>query len=354
MNLINKVDGQFDCIATAKKTAEIVSLGLENENYSDISRKLDELSDLKKGKEEYVFEGYGKGSCILPLIICIILTVGYLYYAVIAIGILIYSKEHSLYGVFGVVLVAVIMLTNVFCVIRSINELRFLNRYSLYQEVLKHKSIEVIVDLAEYTKIPENRVIIDLNKAIKKKLIPQGHFGKDNMFFIVSDEIYRMYMQKKATYDRYYRKIIEERGRMLERTEEMQRIMDSGKKYIYKINECNEIIGDKNISQKLVRMEKTVSMIFHEVDINPKQADKLGLFMNYYLPTTEKLLEAYIDIDSKKERTKSLLKTKKDIERVLDTINESFEHILDKFYQEQELDIASDISALEIMMKQEH
>lgn len=94
-------------------------------------------------------------------------------------------------------------------------------------------------------------------------------------------------------------------------------------------------------------------MIFHEVDVNPNNADKLGMFMNYYLPTTEKLLEAYIDIDEKKVKGKSLEKTKKDIEGAIDKIIDSFEGLLDKFYQEKELDIATDISAMEVLMKQD-
>ena len=100
-------------------------------------------------------------------------------------------------------------------------------------------------------------------------------------------------------------------------------------------------------------MESVVSMIFHEVDVNPNNADKLGMFMNYYLPTTEKLLEAYIDIDEKKVKGKSLEKTKKDIEGAIDKIIDSFEGLLDKFYQEKELDIATDISAMEVLMKQD-
>ena len=75
--------------------------------------------------------------------------------------------------------------------------------------------------------------------------------------------------------------------------------------------------------------------------------------MNYYLPTTEKLLEAYIDIDEKKVKGKSLEKTKKDIEGAIDKIIDSFEGLLDKFYQEKELDIATDISAMEVLMKQD-
>ena len=141
--------------------------------------------------------------------------------------------------------------------------------------------------------------------------------------------------------------------RMKERTKEIQDILKQGQGYVDKIHESNVIIKDKIISQKLDRMENVVSMIFHEVDINPQHAEKLGMFMNYYLPTTEKLLEAYMEIDEKKIKRKSLERTKKDIEGAIDKLIESFEGLLDKFYQEKELDISTDISAMEILMKQD-
>ena len=71
------------------------------------------------------------------------------------------------------------------------------------------------------------------------------------------------------------------------------------------------------------------------------------------MPTTDKLLEAYIDADSKQIKGKNLIKTKKEIERTLGSINDAFERTLDKFYQEKEIDIAGEIAALEIMMQQE-
>ena len=185
------------------------------------------------------------------------------------------------------------------------------------------------------------------------KLIPQGHFGRENLIFIVSDELYEKYKDKQAVYDRYYRKQVEERLRMKERTKEIQAVLNQGQVYIDKIHESSDIIKDKIISQKLDRMESVVSMIFYEVDVNPQNADKLGMFMNYYLPTTEKLLESYIEIDEKQIKGKSLKKTKKDIEGAIDKIIDSFEGLLDKFYQEKELDIATDISAMEILMKQD-
>ena len=73
------------------------------------------------------------------------------------------------------------------------------------------------------------------------------------MIFIVSNEIYDEYKNKQAVYDRDYRKQIEERLRMKERTKEMQMIMDQGQGYVDKIHESNDIIKDKIISQKLVQ-----------------------------------------------------------------------------------------------------
>ena len=47
-------------------------------------------------------------------------------------------------------------------------------------------------------------------------------------------------------------------------------------------------------------------------------------------------------------------KSKKDIAEAFDKLIVSFDSILDKFYQAKELDIASDISTMEILMKQEN
>ena len=77
------------------------------------------------------------------------------------------------------------------------------------------------------------------------------------------------------------------------------------------------------------------------------------MFLNYYLPTTEKLLNAYIDINEKEIEGTSIKNAKRDIEHAIDMLIVSFEGILNQFYEEQELDIASDISTMELLIKQE-
>ena len=45
-----------------------------------------------------------------------------------------------------------------------------------------------------------------------------------------------------------------------------------------------------------------------------------------------------------------ILKTKKEIEGTLDTINEAYEKLYDSMYQEMVMDIASDISVLQTLL----
>ena len=228
-----------------------------------------------------------------------------------------------------------------------------IKRYSQYETILKYRNIELLDDLAAYTKQSSNKVIADLEYAIKRKLIPEGHFGTDHMIILMSDDTYVKYQMHQTEFDRYYRKQLEERVRMEERSENIQSILNQGNIYIQAIRDSNAIIKDKEISQKLDKMEQIVTTIFHEVDINPGQAGKLGKFLSYYLPTMDKLLKTYIELGEKNVLGSNARKMRKEIEETLDTLNHAFEGILDKFYQEQELDIMSDIAAMKMMLKQD-
>ena len=71
-------------------------------------------------------------------------------------------------------------------------------------------------DLAAYIKQSSNKVIADLKYAIKRKLIPEGHFGTDQIIILMSDDTYAKYQMHQTEFDRYYRKQLEERVRMEE------------------------------------------------------------------------------------------------------------------------------------------
>ena len=75
--------------------------------------------------------------------------------------------------------------------------------------------------------------------------------------------------------------------------------------------------------------------------------------MSYYLPTTLKLVNAYRKFDEQPVQGENILSSKREIEETLDTINLAFENLFDGLFEEDAMDVSTDISVLETMLKQE-
>ncbi len=97
------------------------------------------------------------------------------------------------------------------------------------------------------------------------------------------------------------------------------------------------------------RMVSAGSKIFEALEKNPKDSQQVRKFMNYYLPTSVKLLEHYrtmLGAGTGENIQKSLER----IENSLSMIADAFEKQLDRLYADDQLDIYAEISALETMM----
>jgi 5-bromo-4-chloroindolyl phosphate hydrolysis protein len=107
------------------------------------------------------------------------------------------------------------------------------------------------------------------------------------------------------------------------------------------------------ISEKISRLELIVSRIFEQVAKDPSLAPELHQFMSYYLPTTQKLLDVYAELDVQPVQGQNISETKSEIEGTLDTINRAFENLLDSCYKDTAWDVSTDISVLNTMLEKE-
>ena len=230
-------------------------------------------------------------------------------------------------------------------------------RYEKYRSVLEkdlYADIDVIV---QKTGIPEKTVRKDLKKMTESGLFRQGHFDKKETCFIASDELYDQYL-KTEEYAESVRKEKAaaeqaEKAAYGEVPDEVRELLQKGNGYIRRIQQANEVIDDVSVSEKLARMENIVTRIFEEVKKDNSLAGNLNMFMDYYLPTTDKLIRAYTDMDSQPLQGENIRKAKQEIEGTLDTINDAFENLLDSFFRERALDVTTDISVMKTIMRQE-
>lgn len=134
---------------------------------------------------------------------------------------------------------------------------------------------------------------------------------------------------------------------------ELDKIISEGNDYIKKLREANEAIPDEGVSQSIDRMEAASKGIFEYVREHPSQIPQIRKFMNYYLPTTLKLLNSYERLSKQAVKGETISATLFDIEGMMQTIATAFEKQLDSLFSTEAMDIQADIEVFETILEQE-
>lgn len=125
---------------------------------------------------------------------------------------------------------------------------------------------------------------------------------------------------------------------------------DDFAKIIREIRRVNDAIDDEEVSERIYVIENITRNIFGYVGKNNEKLIQIRTFMNYYLPTTLKLLNSYSQIEKMGVAGENMRNAKENIEKILDMLVEGFQQQLDQLYKSEVLDISSDIDVLEQMM----
>lgn len=231
-----------------------------------------------------------------------------------------------------------------------------LNRYQNYIKELNGRTYCNIKELADKSGKSFQYVLKDVKKMIHKGWFRQGHLDNDNTCLIVSHDTYREYqdLQKQKMEQQLsdFGKQETQKDKS-EVSEEVQKVIEEGREYIRKIRECNDAIPGEEISRKISHMEMLVQKIFDRVKEDPDSLDDIRKLMEYYLPTTVKLLESYKQLDCQPVQGENIKSSKEEIEKTLDTLNTAFERLLDSLFEDVAWDVSSDISVLNTMLSQE-
>lgn len=134
---------------------------------------------------------------------------------------------------------------------------------------------------------------------------------------------------------------------------ELDKVRKDGRLAIAEMKRLDENIADAGISADIVRLEQVSAKIFEEVGRSPEKLPQIRKFMDYYLPTTLKLLNAYDRMSGTGVSGENIDSTLARVEGMMRTIVSAFEKQLDSLYGAEALDISTDITVLETMMARE-
>ena len=119
------------------------------------------------------------------------------------------------------------------------------------------------------------------------------------------------------------------------------------------IRAANDRIADPVLSAKIDRLEQITGQILKEVEEHPEKRAKMGTFFDYYLPTTQKLLDTYADFEETGVEGENLRSAKQRIEQTMDKIVEGFAQQLDSLFSADAMDVVSDIKVMETLLERD-
>ena len=126
-----------------------------------------------------------------------------------------------------------------------------------------------------------------------------------------------------------------------------------GQEMLRQIRAENDAIPDAMLSAQMDELERLCTQIFRTVAEKPAKAPVIRKFMNYYLPTTLKMLGNYHTMQDRGVSAGDMSSARDELVRGLSMVLTACQKQLDHLYHDDMLDVSTDIDVLEQMMKRD-
>lgn len=223
----------------------------------------------------------------------------------------------------------------------------------------------------------------DIRKMLRLGMLPDVRMDDEGTCLMLDDETYRQYrlaqesLKERQQEERRQKESRQKESRQKEPLagnkdeggkpdipekssgpEDVNDLQDSkireavqrGEQYMEELDRLQAAMPKLPIAPKLKRLDKVLERLFAVLKKHPDQLDELERFMEYYLPTTVKLVTTYREFSEVEYPGENIRSAKTEIEAALDTINGAFEKLLDDLYQDTAFDVMTDASVLKSLL----
>ena len=241
----------------------------------------------------------------------------------------------------------------------GVSGLKRINRFKRYRKLLGQKTYCSLEKLARGIGQSVKYVRRDVRKLLEGGYFLEGHLDKEESNLIITEETYQLFERSRLQLEQSQQeakqvaKEAKQKKTVSSQLPEVREVLDKGNAFIAEIRRCNDLIPGFEISEKISRIELIVQRIFERAASHPEIIPDLKKMMDYYLPMTVKLLNAYADMDAQPVQGETIRASKHEIEQTLDTLNLAFEKLLDSVFKDTALDVSSDISVLNTLLARE-
>ena len=134
---------------------------------------------------------------------------------------------------------------------------------------------------------------------------------------------------------------------------EIDPILEEGARALGEMARIYSSVHDKEVRRKINELMRITDKITQDAIADPSDIPQIKKFMNYYLPTTIKLLNAYDRMSAQGIEGENLDRSMNNINEMLDQAIVAYKKRLDSLFENQALDIETDIEVMNRMLARE-
>ena len=211
-------------------------------------------------------------------------------------------------------------------------------RLRKYLALIGRRESVSVVQLAHAMPVSVRKACSDLQEMLDEGILPAGYLDMSSHELILSDEGLKDEPEPEKTE---------------EAQEEEPLDLRDDDAVLREIRRLNDDIDDPAMSRKIDRIGEITSKIYGYAKQNPGKEDQLRSFLNYYLPTTLKILKAYARMEDQGVEGENIRTAKARIEGMMDKVVDGFEKQLDRLFEVDTMDITADVEVLERMLEKD-
>lgn len=228
--------------------------------------------------------------------------------------------------------------------------------YTRFLRELGHNTVIPIRDLASSVQKSEKDTIKELMYMMNKGYFKQARIVENDSLFLLDIPTFKLYKNQKnqmPNLSHEENKKIAQDANTKTNKDKAEEIIRISSKEITSINLDISRIKNRNFLEKVIEIKKTIENITNIIKRYPEKAYVLDKFIEYYLPTTVKLIDAYTEYEIMESNDSKIKNSLAEIESSIEIINEAFEKIQLELMEDRTMDIKTDIDTMKILLNQE-
>jgi len=245
-----------------------------------------------------------------------------------------------------------------FC--KGMKKLRALKLAQRYDDYMRIRTVIEVETLAMGMHASERKTRKNLRYMIREGIFEQGHLDSTQQFFMMDDRTYNDFLDATRKKKEEQDKVKVEDARIQttldasdltpEQKKQWKKAIEDGESYIAEFQRQKSAISEPQMKKHLEDINKVLVDIFEKLKARPAQIAQMRRFMEYYLPTTKKLVQKYQEFNQIDSPGEDVLEAKQEIEKTMGTIYVAFVEMRNNLFINDVYDVTTDAEALRTML----